>query len=118
MDLKLRGKRVFISGSTTGIGRCTAETFLREGASVYINGRTETTVQEVVSQLKADFPDASVKGIAADFADPAAVQSLIQQLPDIDILINNVGIYSSQSFFETEDAEWQRQFEVNVMSGV
>ena len=78
----------------------------------------EETVQEVVRQLKADFPDASVNGIAADFADPAAVQSLIQQLPDIDILINNVGIYSSQSFFETEDAEWHRQFEVNVMSGV
>lgn len=118
MDLKLTGKRVFISGSTAGIGRCAAETFLREGANVYINGRTNSKVEEVVKQLRSSFPEASVHGVAADFADPTAIQSLTQQLPDIDILINNVGVYSSQSFFETEDEEWQRQFEVNVMSGV
>jgi len=118
MDLKLKGKTVFISGSTAGIGFCTAQTFLKEGATVYINGRTESTVAKAVEQLKTISPDANVKGIAADFSDKEAVQSLIQQLPETDILVNNVGIYSSQSFFETSDEDWQRQYEVNVMSGV
>jgi len=118
MDLKLKGKTVFISGSTAGIGFCTAQIFLKEGATVYVNGRTKSTVNQVVEQLKTISPDANVKGIAADFSDKEAVQSLIEQLPEIDILINNVGIYSSQSFFETTDEDWQGQYEVNVMSGV
>jgi NAD(P)-dependent dehydrogenase (short-subunit alcohol dehydrogenase family) len=118
MNLQLKGKRVFISGSTAGIGFCTAQTFLKEGAIVYINGRTQKSVNKAVSQLENEFPDGEIVGIAADFADAAAVQSLIEQLPAIDILINNVGIYTSQSFVATSDEDWQRQFEVNVMSGV
>lgn len=118
MDLQLKGKIVFISGSTAGIGFCTAQTFLKEGATVYINGRTNSTVDKAVKLLKAKVPGANVKGISADFSNRESVESLIQQLPNIDILINNVGIYTSQSFFETTDEDWQRQYEVNVMSGV
>lgn len=118
MDLKLEGKIVFISGSTSGIGFCTAQLFLQEGATVYINGRTDATVDKAVELLKTKVPDANVKGIAADFSDVKSVESLMQQLPNIDILINNVGIYTSQSFFETTDEDWKRQYEVNVMSGV
>lgn len=118
MDLALKGKNVFISGSTTGIGFCTAETFLSEGANVYINGRSSSTLSKAVEQLSAKHSQANVQGIVADFANPGAVQSLIRQLPEMDILINNVGIYASQSFFETSDEDWRRQYEVNVMSGV
>ena len=118
MDLQLKGKTVFISGSTAGIGLCTANIFLREGAKVYINGRKASTVDKAVLGLKAAFPAAEVDGIVADFADATAVERLIQQLPHIDVLVNNVGIYTSQSFFETSDEDWRRQFEVNVMSGV
>jgi len=118
MDLQLEGKTVFVSGSTSGIGFCVTQTFLREGASVVINGRTDRSVAKAIERLKTDFPKGKVDGIAADFSNKAAVGHLMEQLPEIDILINNVGIYSSQSFFDTTDADWYAQFEVNVMSGV
>lgn len=118
MDLQLKGKTVFISGSTSGIGFATAKLFLQEGAFVFINGRTASSVEKAIQQLSAEYPNAKIEGVAADFLDVKAVQSLIQKLPDIDILVNNVGVYTSQSFFETTDEDWRRQYEVNVMSGV
>ncbi len=116
MDLQLNGKIVFISGSTAGIGYSTAEVFLREGATVYINGRSTSSVDKAIERLKEI--SSEVHGIATDFSDKESVVELIDQLPEIDILINNVGIYISQPFFETSDEDWQRQYEVNVMSGV
>lgn len=118
MDLQLKGKTVFISGSTAGIGFTTARMFLEEGAEVYINGRTESSVREAIQKLKVAVPEAKVKGITADFADASALTAVKSELADVDILVNNVGIYKSQSFFETEDEDWYRQIEVNIMSGV
>ncbi len=118
MDLRLEGKKVFISGSTAGIGFKTAQSFLREGAEVIINGRSEASVVKALEKLKSEFPESQVQGYSADFADQASVKNMMAQLPAIDILINNVGIYSSQSFFDTSDEEWMKQYEVNVMSGV
>jgi len=118
MDLQLEGKTVFISGSTAGIGFATAKAFLQEGAIVCINGRTASGVRQAIKKLEVAYPNAIIKGYATDFSSVAAVQQLVQQLPAIDILINNVGIYTSQSFFDTSDEDWHRQYEVNVMSGV
>ncbi len=118
MDLGLKGKKVFISGSTAGIGFATAQSFLREGADVIINGRSEGSVSKALEKLTGEFPEANIEGFSADFASQESVNALTAALPDIDILINNVGIYSSQSFFETSDEEWMKQYEVNVMSGV
>lgn len=118
MDLQLKGKTVFISGSTAGIGFGTAKLFLQEGAEVYINGRSQASVAKAIAQLETEFPSCQVKGLAADFSDVNAIQALITQLPEIDILVNNVGIYRSQSFFDTTDKDWQHQHEVNVMSGI
>lgn len=118
MDLHLSNKTVFISGSTSGIGFCVAKTFLQEGAIVYINGRTEQSVAKAVDQLQTAFPNGKIQGITADFADVESIGRLIQQLPEIDILINNVGIYASKSFFDTTDEDWSHHLDVNVMSGV
>ena len=118
MNLKLAGKVAFISGSTAGIGFATAQTLLQEGVHVIINGRSSTSVQNALTKLNTLFPNASIQGIAADFSQPEEVNALIKQLPSIDILVNNVGIYASKSFFDTSDEEWYQQFEVNVMSGV
>ena len=118
MDLKLKGKTAFITGSTAGIGFATAKLLLQEGANVIINGRTEDSVGKAIHKIKKEISSAAVKGIAADFSNLEDIQSLLKQLPPIDILINNVGIYTSKSFFETTDEDWYRQFEVNVMSGV
>ncbi|MBO0609616.1 SDR family NAD(P)-dependent oxidoreductase [Myceligenerans salitolerans] len=118
MDLELAGKRAFISGSTEGIGYAVAENLLREGAAVVVNGRDERRVQTAVEQLEAEVPGADVTGIAADFADPEQVRRLLARLGAVDILVNNVGVFGVQNFTEISDEEWQRYFDVNVMSAV
>lgn len=118
MDLQLKDKTVLITGSTDGIGLAIAKGFLKEGAKVYINGRKKEKIDQVVTQLKQEFSTAQIEGIVADFAKVNEVDALIQQLPFIDILINNVGIYGDQPFEHTSDEQWFGDFEVNVMSGV
>ena len=118
MDLKLKGKKVFISGSTAGIGFGVAKSFLKEGATVFINGRSEASINKAINRLKTDFADADIQGFVADFSKNKSVDALIQQMPEVDILVNNVGIYSSQSFFDTTDEDWQYHHDVNIMSGV
>lgn len=118
MDLQLKGKTAFISGSTAGIGFAVAETLLNEGATVIINGRTQEGVDEALRQLKTTHPDGTVTGVTADFGKVDEVTSLLKQLPDIDILVNNVGIFEPKPFAEIPDEDWFRFFEVNVMSGV
>ncbi|KAA6440941.1 SDR family oxidoreductase [Dyadobacter flavalbus] len=118
MDLQLQGKTAFISGSTQGIGFAIASSLLKEGASVIINGRTEQKVNEAVGKLKSLFPQAEVSGKAADFSKSEEVAALLESLPDVDILINNAGIFEPKPFTEIPDEDWFRFFEVNVMSGV
>lgn len=118
MDLDLKGKRAFVSGSTQGIGYAIAEALLREGASVVINGRTEGGVEKAVDTLRSGIADADVTGIAADFALSADVERLIESLGDVDILVNNVGVFELKDFAEISDEEWQRYVDVNLMSGV
>jgi NAD(P)-dependent dehydrogenase (short-subunit alcohol dehydrogenase family) len=118
MDLQLKGKTAFVSGSTAGIGLAIAEVLLKEEATVIINGRSQESVDNVVASLKNSFPNAAVSGIPADFGNKAEVEKLISQLPEIDILINNVGIFDPKPFVEIPDEEWFQFFEVNVMSGV
>jgi len=118
MDLQLQDKTAFISGSTAGIGLAIAEGLLREKATVIINGRTNQAVENTVAVLKKSFPSARVSGIAADFGKKEDVTRLIGELPDIDILINNVGIFEPKAFVDIPDEDWLRFFDVNVMSGV
>jgi NAD(P)-dependent dehydrogenase (short-subunit alcohol dehydrogenase family) len=118
MDLKLKHKTAFISGSTAGIGLATAKRFLAEGARVVINGRTQDAVDKMVNELGTSYGHAQVSGIAADFSKPDQVDALIAALPEIDILINNVAIFEPKAFEEIPDEDWMRFFEVNVMSGI
>jgi len=118
MDLKLKNKTAFISGSTSGIGYATALHLLEEGVNVVINGRTEDSVSTAVNELKALAPGRHVMGIAADFSDSESINRLISKLPEVDILINNVATYYPGTFFDASDQEWMSQFEVNVLSGV
>ena len=118
MELQLANKSVFISGSTSGIGFAMAEGFMLEGAKVIINGRSEATVQEAIKKLNIIAPEASVSGVVADFRDAKAIHEIHKNIDKVDILINNVGIFSSKLFEETTDAEWLEMFQVNVMSAV
>jgi len=118
MDLKLTGKRAFVSGSTQGIGYAIAKALLKEGATVVINGRNEDRVGNAARDLKQKVPGAEVSGIVADFEDPKQVSQLLTSLGEVDILVNNVGLFEVKPFGDVSDVDWQRYFEVNVMSSV
>jgi NAD(P)-dependent dehydrogenase (short-subunit alcohol dehydrogenase family) len=118
MDLQLKGKTAFISGSTQGIGFAIAENLLKEGATVVINGRSAAKVADAVQRLQDLFPNENVSGIAADFGKVEEIDNLLQNLPEVDILVNNAGIFEPKPFTEITDADWMKFFEVNVLSGV
>jgi len=118
MDLKLKDKTAFISGSTAGIGFAIAKRLGEEGATVIINGRNQQTVDKAVQQLKDSTGNNSITGIAADFSETAQIDRLLHSLPQIDILINNAGIFEPKPFAEIPDDDWFHFFNVNVMSGI
>jgi NAD(P)-dependent dehydrogenase (short-subunit alcohol dehydrogenase family) len=118
MDLQLRGKRALVTGSTKGIGFAAATGLYVEGAAVTINGRTPQRVDEAVAKIRGHGGDGEVSGIAADLSTAQGVAELTRQLKDVDILVNNLGIFEPKRFEEIPDEDWFRFFEVNVMSGV
>ncbi len=118
MDLKLKDKTAFISGSTAGIGFAIAERLAREGARVIINGRTQKRVAFAIQSLHKNVPHAKIEGIATDLGHKKGCATLLRQLRDVDILVNNLGIFEPKPFEEIPDEDWSRLFEINVMSGV
>ena len=117
MDLKLRGKRALVTGSTAGIGFAIAQGLARERAEVIVNGRTEQKVAEAVQRISSEVGSRAI-GIAADLSSAEGVARLGAQAGRVDILVNNVGIFWPVPFLEISDQDWFHIFEVNVMSGV
>jgi NAD(P)-dependent dehydrogenase (short-subunit alcohol dehydrogenase family) len=117
MDLKLKGKRALVTGSTAGIGFAIARGLAREGADVVVNGRTEGKVAEAIKRMLSETAT-RVTGVAADLGSSTGVDQLLQKVGAVDILVNNVGIFEPKPFLEIPDADWLRFFEINVMSGV
>ena len=118
MDLGLGGKRALITGSTAGIGFATAEALAREGAHVIVNGRTQHRVDEALAKLRASASGARLDGIAADVSRAEGCARITSAYPELDILVNNMGIFEPKPFEEISDGDWMRFFESNVMSGV
>ncbi|MFT5644083.1 MAG: NAD(P)-dependent dehydrogenase (short-subunit alcohol dehydrogenase family) [Janthinobacterium sp.] len=118
MKIDLTGKTAIVTGSTAGIGYAIAKGLAGTGADVVINGRSTEAVEHSIAKLKAEVPDAKVRGVAADVGTSDGCAALVAAEPDADILVNNVGIYGMQDFFEIPDEEWTRFFDINVMSGV
>lgn len=118
MDLDLCGRKAFVSGSTQGIGFAIARSLLDEGASVVVNGREEVRVRAAVEELQSHRPSGDVSGVAADLADPVQVNELLAAVGEVDILVNSVGLFEVKAFEDVLDEDWQRFFEVNVMSAV
>jgi NAD(P)-dependent dehydrogenase (short-subunit alcohol dehydrogenase family) len=113
MNLQLAGKHALITGSTAGIGFAIAEALANEGATVIVNGRTQKRVDQALAKLKG-----KVEGIAADLSTAEGAAQLFQRYPDVDILVNNLGIFEPKPFEQIPDEDWRRFFEVNVLSGV
>ncbi len=118
MNLQLEGKRALISGSTAGIGYAIAEVLAKEGASVVVNGRTESRVNHAIASIAKVAPRAKVEGIAADLGTSDGAAKMTRRFPDVDVLVNNLGIFPFKPFQELTDADWLHIFEVNVLSGV
>lgn len=118
MDLQLSGKRALVTGSTAGIGHAIASALAREGAHVIINGRTSERVQAARNAILDQHPDASVEGVAADLSTAEGAQQIVEGVPELDILVNNVGIFEVRAFTDTTDEDWLCFFQTNVMSGV
>ena len=113
MDLQLSDKLAIVSGSTAGIGYAIAEALAKEGARVVVNGRTQAAVTEAVSKIGH-----GAVGFAGDLSNAAKASELARKFPDVDILVNNLGIFEPKPFEEIPDEDWRRLFDVNVLSGV
>ncbi|MDP9109801.1 MAG: SDR family oxidoreductase, partial [Pseudomonadota bacterium] len=118
MQIDLTGKRALVTGSTSGIGYAIARTLADAGATVTINGRSEAGVAAALDRLKQTVPGALLAGVAADLGNAAGCAQLLAALPEVDILINNVGMYYHQDFFAIDDAGWQAMLELNFMAGM
>ncbi|MDH0648127.1 SDR family oxidoreductase [Pseudomonas sp. GD03858] len=118
MNISLHGKRAIVSGSTAGIGFAVAFGLAEAGADVVINGRDDGRVRRAIKKITDKLPGAKVSGVVADLGTAEGVKKLFAKEPEIDILVNNLGIFEPKGFFEISDEDWQRFFEVNVMSAV
>lgn len=118
MDLKLNGKTALVTGSTKGIGLAIATALAAESTRVIINGRTKESVAAARAEISASVPSAKIDEFVGDLATAEAAESLAKKFPNVDVLVNNLGIFEPKAFEEIPDDDWRRFFEVNVMSGV
>lgn len=118
MDLHLQGKQALVTGSSVGIGFAAALGLAREGAAVVVNGRSQGRADQAAARIRAQVPGAQVMAVAADLSGAEGCAALIRVIPEVDVLVNNVGIFEPKPFEEIGDADWLRFFETNVMSGV
>ncbi len=118
MQIDLSGRSALVTGSTQGIGRAIATGLARAGARVVVNGRGEERVAEAVRTVRADSGSDDVSGAAGDLATEEGAAAVLEAVPSVDILVNNLGIFGAAPALEIDDAEWRRYFEVNVLSAV
>ena len=118
MNLQLENKLALVSGSTAGIGFAIAKALAAEGVRVIVNGRTEARVREAIASIRTDVPSTKLEALAVDLSKADAAAETIKRYPDVDILVNNLGVYQPKAFEQITDAEWSAIIETNFLSGV
>lgn len=118
MDLQLKGKTALVTGSSKGIGRAIATLLAAEGAKVILNGRSAQSIADAANAIREKAPHADLEGFAADLSNAGEAAALVKEIPQVDILVNNLGIFEPKEFGEITDDDWRKFFKVNVLSGV
>lgn len=118
MHLNLENKRVLVTASSNGIGLAIATSLAKEGAEVIINGRSTNSVEQAITRIRAEYADAKLLPLVADNAVASGVEKTIATYPEVDVLINNLGIYEAVEFTQSTDEQWHTLLETNIMSGV
>ncbi|MEU9923916.1 SDR family oxidoreductase [Streptomyces griseoluteus] len=118
MHLDLSGRTALVTGSTQGIGAAIALGLARAGARVAVNGRDKERVSASIAEFATKVPGASFVAAAADMSTEEGAQQLLRDLPQVDILVNNLGIFGAADPLELTDDEWRRYFEINVLAAV
>jgi NAD(P)-dependent dehydrogenase (short-subunit alcohol dehydrogenase family) len=118
MQIDLKGLRALVTGSTAGIGEAIAARLAQNGAEVFVNGRTAERVSRAIAALQAKAPGARFHAAPGDVATAKGVDEILAAVGRVDILVNNAGWFEPKDAFEISDADWQKAFDVNVMSGV
>ena len=118
MNLQLEKKLALVSGSTAGIGFAIAKALAAEDARVIVNGRTDARVTEALASIRADIPSAKLEALALDLSKAEAAAETTKRYPDVDILVNNLGVYQLKDFEQITDAEWSAIIETNFLSAV
>ncbi|MCM3628390.1 SDR family NAD(P)-dependent oxidoreductase [Paenibacillus glycanilyticus] len=116
MDMSITNKTALVTGSTRGIGKAIAIELAREGVHVYINGRNEEEVERTVQEIKSQFPATSPQNATADIADKKQREALLEKYPQVDIVVNNTGIYEIMSYEDINDEVWERTIQTNVLA--
>lgn len=116
MDMGLNNKTALVTGSTKGIGKAIAIELAKEGVNVLINGRNYEEAERIVNEMKADFPATSPQNAAADIVDIEQREALFEKYPDIDILVNNMGMYEIMQYEDIDDEVWDKYFRTNVLA--
>src|SRR5690349_11582236 len=118
MRIDLTGRRALVSGSSQGIGQAIATELARAGASVVVNGRDQGKTEKAAEAIAKEVPSAELIPVGADLATAEGAESLKARAGELDILVNNLGIFGAKPVLEIDDDEWRRYFEVNVLSAV
>ncbi|MFB5679049.1 SDR family NAD(P)-dependent oxidoreductase [Paenibacillus terreus] len=116
MDMGLKNKTALVTGSTKGIGKAIAIELAKEGVNVLINGRNYEEVEQVVNEIKSNFPDTAPQNAAADLVDIEQREALFERFPSVDILVNNMGIYEIMQYEDVDDEIWEKYFRTNVLA--
>lgn len=118
MDLNIRRRKSLVTGSSSGIGYAIAEALAREGAHVVLNGRSKKNLDTALSRLKEAVKGAVCTAVVADASTAKGAQRIFAAVPDVEILVNNLGKYERKGFFETTDDDWMDFYDFNVLSGI
>src|SRR5215831_18685709 len=118
MDLRIAGRKALITGSSSGIGYAIAELLAREGAHVILNGRSKKNLDAAQARLKKAVKGAKCTAVVADASTAKGAQRIVAAVPEVDILVNNLGKYERKNFFDTTDTDWMDFYDFNVLSGI